>query len=88
MNIYHVSTDKNLGYDSYSEFVIVCKTKEIARNSHPMNGEYKWWTNERYVGKHDSWVMEEDVPSLEVENVGVAKKGAEGGILCASFHAG
>ncbi len=89
MNIYHVSGyEKYLGYDSYDSFVIVCKTEEIARNTHPSNGEYKWWNNEMYDRQCNSWVKEEDVPNLTVTHVGVANENTEDGLVCSSFNAG
>ena len=96
-NIYLVTEKGNLGkYDSFDSFVIVCKTEEIARNTHPGTGEYKWWNNnnkshlniDNSRTSSYSWVDEKDVPNLKVEHIGVAKDEKKARLVCSSFNEG
>ena len=87
LKLFHVSTAENLGYDSYSDFIICCESEEVARNTQPGN-IYKWWKDESYMPAHDSWVKPKKVKDLEVAFLGIANPQVEEGVLCSSFNAG
>lgn len=85
--VWHVSTDYNdifkyLGYDSYSDFVVVARSEEDARNIHP--GGCDDWT------RKGVWAKKEHIGHLKVTCIGLCTNPefVEGQIICASFHAG
>ena len=91
MKIFHVSAKNNsrfnyLGYDTYSDFVVVCETEEEARNIHPeTEWDELWEPDEAYAG----WIKRSDIPFLSVVEIGTAVPGiASGTIICSSYHAG
>lgn len=84
--IYKVSTSEDLGYDSYSEFIVVALNETDARNTHPGSGLLVGSANYRYDG---SWVEEDQIKDLEVEEIGYANKSHQSRqVLVASFNAG
>ncbi len=87
LKLYFVSTDQDLGYDSYDSFVVCCESEEIARTIHPASGESEW-TKYQIEGRYKTWVKREDIGGLTVQFLGVATKGVEKGLICQSFNAG
>lgn len=87
MQLFLVATDEYLGWDTYDSFVICCENEYVARNSHPQNGQYKWWTTKNMV-HNKSWVPPEKVEELKVVFLGEAADSIKKGIICSSFHAG
>ncbi len=80
MNIYHVICNDDLGYDSYSSFVVVAETEVEARYTHPSG---KWPDYQNY-----SWIPMNDINELTVVLLGAAAPGVGAGVVVASFHAG
>lgn len=82
--IWHVKCLKNLGYDSFSEFVVVAKSEEQARNVHPIGDASHW--NER----DSTWIKKDEKDMLKVTCVGLCTNShfTEGQVIVASFHAG
>ena len=81
MNLYLISQDANQNYDTYDSAIVAARTKKEARMFHP-NEENDWdGTTEKY----GSWVALADV---DVELIGVAKKGTTKGVILASYNAG
>lgn len=74
MNLYRLKQDTNNDYDTFDSAIVAAENEEDARNIAVGS-----------VGKYGSWVKPEDV---EVELIGVAKKGIEAGVILASFNAG
>jgi len=74
----------------YDSFVIVCENADVARRTHPRDGEVDWWTQKPHYKRNPvpdrSWVKPEDVKKLEVTFLGVAHPNIEKGIQCASFN--
>ena len=92
MKIYHVSQNVNNGYDTYSNFVVICENEDEARYTNP-GGFHKWHDNSWWFqysdgteGKQedDTWCLPSQV---EVIYFGESKKNMKG-IICSSFHAG
>ena len=103
MKIFHVSARedgkrgrfKYLGYDTYSDFVVVCETEDQARNIHPSGRLDEWEripeTKEdlKYGTYLNSWIRRSDIPFLTVVEIGTSVPGiASGTIICSSYHAG
>ena len=84
MNIYHVSQEENNEYDTYSDFVIVCASADVARNANPSTGEPM--TEEDWKYRFSSWAS--SPMKVTVRLVGTAHADIAEGIVCASFHAG
>lgn len=77
LNIYKLSQDKNTGWDTYSDCVVVAETEEAARMVNPsqlaMDPDYAWVAPE----------------FVKVQYLGVARDGLEAGVVVvSSFHAG
>jgi hypothetical protein len=85
LNIYHVEQDLYNGYDTYSDFVIICETEEEARNTSPDGYELKETKSENRYG---CWVSKEEVDKVKVTLIGRTTEDAIKGIVCNSFHAG
>lgn len=90
--IWHVTTEgvpgrpfKYLDYDTYSDFVVVARTEDEARNSHPSGIGPHW----DYYG-HGGWIKPDDKHLLKVTCVGLCTDYSykTGDVICASFHAG
>lgn len=80
MNLYLISQDKLLDYDTYDEAVVAAETKEAARMMHPNGAPWD--------GRAAKWPTWPDVEHVKVRLLGVAVEGTEAGVICASFHAG
>lgn len=83
MNIYHLTQDETTGYDTYSDCVVIAKSKKAARNMHP--SEYRKAWNDGEVWIRD-WASEPKNVSAQL--IGKAKKGSKELVICASYHAG
>ena len=77
MKIYKIEQDKNSGYDTYSDCVVIAENEEEARNMNP-SGEWK----DKYTG----WAHKPE--QVTVEYIGEAKECSEKGFVCTSYHAG
>jgi len=90
MNIYLVERTDGVGYDEFDSFVVIAKTEEGAKNTHPYykeeedNKEEAWyWKN------YNSWIKKDDLNRLTVTLVGKATKEYKvRKVICASFNAG
>jgi hypothetical protein len=81
MNIYLISRADEGGYDQYENAIVVAKNAKDARTIHP-SGNNDEWAEGRIL---QNWVAKKKVI---VDLVGVAKKGVERGVLCASYYNG
>lgn len=75
MNIYKVELPHNiyLGKKTFYEFVVISKTEDDARNTHPS-------------GRPREWVKQCDIHKLVVTKIGKAdEKYKENVIICTSF---
>lgn len=95
MNIYRISQNVNVDYDTYDSAIVVAKDEDEARKIHPDGLVYSynpithlydlpWWKNEEYKNRTWCWKLED----VEVELVGITDLYDNGEILCASFNAG
>ena len=82
MNLYLISQDANDNYDTYDSAIVAARTKKEAQMIHP-SGLYDNWDGKTW--EYGSWASFEDV---NVELIGVAKKGTRKGIVLASYNAG
>jgi hypothetical protein len=90
LNFYHVKLplDISLGYDSYSEFVVVAESAEEARSIHPSGSGLSGWMH-----SGGDWIDFEERSKLIVTHIGVTITGGpamfhSGQVIVASFHAG
>lgn len=87
LNIYLISQDKVLGWDTYDSAVVVAASEEDARKIYPSENlefGYRWWDREYQSG---AWVTHPD--QVEVELLGAATKDQKAGtVVCSSFNAG
>ena len=87
--IYHVSQNELMGYDTYSDFVVIAEHDVDARNTHPNS-----YVNEGVIGSwkpnpddiDDSWPK--DPKYVKVTLIGKANLNETARIVCTSFHAG
>lgn len=82
MNIYHLTQNEENGYDTYSDCVVVAKTNKAARNIHPSGDKSHWKDNKWF----QDWAS--NPKNVSAQFIGKAKKGLEGTVICASYHAG
>ncbi len=81
-----VSGNSGLGYDSYSEFMIVAKSEDEARNMHPGTELPIPIISDR---SHNAWVRIDQLHLLKVEEIGIADENhQQTEVLTTSFHAG
>ena len=99
MNLYLISQDENIGYDTYDSAVVAAKSEKDARTIHP--SEYvthvtdgKWMGT--YSGGEDlgkeydqdddyTWISYKDINKIGVEYLGTTNK--KRGVILASFNA-
>lgn len=86
LGLYLVSTDADLGYDSFSSFVVCAPDEDTARNTDPMNGGVMDWSTEDGWPWQSYWCDSPD--KVKVKHLGVASAGVVAGIVCSSYHAG
>lgn len=83
MNLYLVSQNANVGYDTFDSFVVCCENEEVARNTNPHDGQpINWkdnWTTSGWCNR---------IEDVQVMFLGVADLSVERGVVCASYNAG
>jgi hypothetical protein len=78
LNLYLLSQDTNVGWDTFDSCVVAAKNEEDARMQSPSGG----WSNSMFKDWCDS-------PSeVTVKLIGKAESGIESGVVIASFNAG
>ena len=82
LKLYHVSLPNgfNLGYDSYSDFVVAAYSEEEARNTYPGGGSFE--------DRYGEWISKNKVGELIVTEIGNASEFVKPGIIVESYHAG
>lgn len=82
MKIYKLSQEVNIGYDTYSDCVVIAESTEDAKTIHP--NEYCKPEN------GDKWDVSTWAPQdrIMVEDIGIAHDDQKRGVVCASFNAG
>ena len=85
MNLYLIFQEKNDNYDTFDSAIVAARTKKEARMIHPNENKYDNNWDGKKDGHYGSWVNFEDV---DVELIGVAKKGTAKGVVLASYNAG
>jgi hypothetical protein len=78
MNLYLLTQNKTIGYDTYDSCVVISESEEDAKTIHPHFPNPKW----------DSLSWCKNPSQVEVEFIGTAKEGSVRGVVCASFNAG
>lgn len=93
MNLYVISQDECVGYDTWDSAVVAADNEAAARLIHPAvdrvwapsgRWEYKELPGTE-AGYHD-WAFHPD--KVSVEFIGKAKRGTKAGVILASFNAG
>ncbi len=83
LNLYHVQCKQNLGYDSYSEFVVAHHSQDDARNAHPSGADTNWQFED------NGWIEKNKTDALVVTFIGIASQTIkEPRVIVASYHAG
>lgn len=102
MNLYIISQNKNKGYDTYDSAVVAAENEIKARLTYPGQSDYvsarlmhnhnqntfiegKWRYGDNFEFEASEWAEPEHV---QVQLIGVAVKGTEAGVICASYNAG
>jgi len=83
VNLYLISQDEEVGYDTFDSAVVCAATSAQAQKIHP-NGNDRW--PDKNSGSADCWCAEPS--SVNVKLIGRAKKGRVAGVIVASFNAG
>ena len=90
MNLYLISQDENMGYDTYDSAVVAAPNEDIARNTNPAGGpllnDETAHERSRWGWHYSSWCS--DPSKVKVELIGTAAENIEQGVICASFNAG
>lgn len=85
MNLYLISQDKNLRWDTYDSAVVCANSEEDARIIHPDGrSNYCPKSPESSMFTHD-WTTPANV---QVKLIGVSDDNIPRGVVCASFNAG
>jgi len=79
MNLYLLTQDVELGYDTYDSVVVAALTEEQAKKIHP-SGYDAWSTG------GGSWPKSPE--SINAELIGKAVEGTPSGVILSSFNAG
>jgi len=82
MNLYLISQNKNVNYDTFDSAIVAARTNKEARMIHP-DGDDDW--DSEKDSWYGSWTSAENV---KAELIGVAKKGTTKGVVLASYNAG
>ena len=80
MNLYLISQDEQIGYETYDSAVVCAKDVEAARRM-PPSPRYDSFEDCKYV-----WAT--DPEHVRVQFIGVALPSLSEGVICASFNAG
>lgn len=84
--LYLVRHDEDLGYDSYSSFVVCAPDEDTARHTDPLNGGVMDWSTKDGWYQQTYWCSSPD--KVKVKYLGAASASVSAGIVCSSFHAG
>ena len=83
MNIYRITQEANVGYDTYDSAIVIANNEEKARKIHPSSNLHEnvsdWYWETTWTNPHNvivEWICEYNG---EYQN---------GTVLCASFNAG
>ena len=93
MNLYLISQNENMDYDTYDSAVVAAESEGDAVLTSPSHGNYAWngksWLYTRDDGTTcdmgGDWTSPKNVTA---KLVGVANEGTEAGVIVASFNAG
>ena len=77
MNLYKISQEENVGYDTYDAVIVCAFSEDDAKTIHP---EGQW------PDRWSSWCSSPN--NVTVELIGTALEDANQGIVLASFNAG
>lgn len=75
MNIYLVTQDENVGYDTFDSIIVCAENEDIAKNTLPPTCEWGY-----------CWAYSPD--KVDVTLIGIANDDIEKGVIMASFNAG
>lgn len=86
MKLFKISQTINNDYDTFDSAIVCAVDEFAARRIHPIEG---WGCHGREVAwqkEQGCWAKSAD--DVQVEEIGIAKDGAEEGVVLASFNAG
>lgn len=90
MNIYKISQDENIDYDTYDSAIVAAENEEIARRMSPDTGkqieDWKHPDGEIFEIYRTTWCSKPELVTVKL--IGKAVKGTEQGVILASFNAG
>ena len=88
--LWHVSLPQgnDLGWDSYSEFIVAAMTEQQARSTYPNGGGNDYWIND--MRNDHEWIRFDEIHTLIVTCIGIADvtKVQNGQVIVSSYHAG
>ena len=82
MNLYLLSQEENINYDTFDSMVVCAKNKVIAKSFHPFGDGKIFEENEKWP----SWAITKK--GIKISLIGKASKKQLSGIICTSFNAG
>ena len=90
MNIYLIVRTDKINYDEFDSFIVIAKTEEEAKHTHPYYKEEEDIKEEVWYWKNsNSWINKDNLHLLNVILIGKAtKKHNIRKVICASFNAG
>lgn len=86
MNIYRISRNEDIDYDTFDSAVVIAESEDAARHIHPRDTvEGEWWLDDDSYGPLSSWTSPANVI---VTYLGIANDSVLPGVVCASFNPG
>ena len=84
MKLFLISQTENRGLDRFDSAVVAARDEEEAKEMHPNGNMLK--TSLDWEAETESWCHSKK--RVKVKYLGIAVKGTEWGVICASFDAG
>jgi hypothetical protein len=85
MNLYKVSQDENVDYDTYDSMIVAAENEADAASIHPDEGK-EWSPKDMWTRKYRTWTS--SPMNVEVKYIGTAADDIGRGVVLASFNAG
>ena len=79
MNLYKISQNENIGYDTYDSAIVAAESEDKAKLIHPDK-------HDEFGCLYGSWCSSPDL--VKVIYIGIAAEGTKPGVILASFNAG
>jgi len=89
MNLYLISQNVNVNYDTYDSAVVCADNEDEARMIHPASG-YQYASDDciKWDGEDVKWSTWCAAKDVGVKIIGIASCNMSNGVVCASYNAG